>query len=71
MVAPVRNFAFMSLYPLSGGWAQLSFALHLLVERFPQGSGVFRTYPVLCSMRWWGGIAEVVDTGMPRDHVGL
>ena len=21
-----------------------------------QGSGVFRTYPVLCSMRWWGGI---------------
>jgi hypothetical protein len=19
-----------------------------------QGSGVFRTYPVLCSMRWWG-----------------
>jgi hypothetical protein len=21
-----------------------------------QGSGVFRTYPVLCSMRWWDGI---------------
>jgi len=31
-----------------------------------QGSGVFRTYPVLCSMRWQGGIAQVVGTGMPR-----
>jgi putative transposase len=39
---------------------------------FPgQCSGVFRTYPVLCSMRRWDGIAQVVDTGMPRDHVGL
>jgi hypothetical protein len=31
-----------------------------------QGSGVFRTYPVLGSMRWQGGIARVVGTGMPR-----
>ena len=31
-----------------------------------QGSGVFRTYPVLCSMRWQDGIARVVGTGMPR-----
>ena len=31
-----------------------------------QGSGVFRTYPVLRSMRWQGGIAQVVGTGMPR-----
>ena len=32
----------------------------------PQGSGVFRTYPVLCGMRWRGGFAWVVGTGMPR-----
>ena len=31
-----------------------------------QGSGVFPTYPVLRSMRWQGGIARVVGTGMPR-----
>jgi hypothetical protein len=36
-----------------------------------QGSGVFRTYPVLCSMRWWAVFALVVEAGMPRDHVGL
>jgi hypothetical protein len=29
----------------------------------PQGSGVFRTYPVLGSMRWQGGIARVVGHG--------
>jgi len=28
-----------------------------------QGSGVFRTCPVLRSMRWQGGIAQVVGTG--------
>ena len=28
-----------------------------------QGSGVFRTYPVLGSMRWQGGIARVVGHG--------
>jgi hypothetical protein len=32
----------------------------------PQGSGVFPTYPVLRSMRWQAGIAQVVGTGMPR-----
>ena len=54
----------------------LPLALYLDMARLTargltQGSGVFRTYPVLCSLRWWGGIAQVVDAGMPRDHVGL
>ena len=31
-----------------------------------QGSGVFPIYPVLRSMRWQGGLAQVVGTGMPR-----
>jgi hypothetical protein len=30
----------------------------------PQGSGVFRTYPVLCSLRWWDGICA----GCRRGH---
>jgi hypothetical protein len=41
-------------------------ALNQRVRGAKQGSGVFRTYPVLCSMRWQGGIARVVGTGMPR-----
>jgi hypothetical protein len=28
-----------------------------------QGSGVFRTYPVLCSMRWWDGICAGCRNG--------
>ena len=39
---------------------------YLWVSCNTQGSGVFPTYPVLCGMRWRGGIARVVGTGMPR-----
>ena len=36
-----------------------------------QGSGAFRTYPDWSGKRWQGGIAQLVDAGTPRDHVGL